>query len=100
MAFEGARLLTTRDSWIAPEKREKGWGCEGEGRGGGCTGGSGLPYSETVLYIPGSSLSLTRSLGHLISRLLLSISITKTTVKAERSDERDKTGKDGQADGL
>lgn len=48
--------------------------------------GSGLPYSETVLYFPGSTVSLTRSSGHLISWLLLSISITKTTIQAERAD--------------
>ncbi len=56
---------------------------DGEGVG---IRGSGLPYSETMLYFPGSTFSLTRSSRHLISRLLLPISITKTTVKAERSD--------------
>lgn len=78
MAFEEAWLLTTRDSWIATERR-KGW-CEWQR--GESIRGSGLPYSETVLYFHGSTFSLTRSSQHLISWPLLSIFITKTTVKA------------------
>ncbi len=46
----------------------------------------GLPCGETLFSVPGSTLSLTRSSGHLISQLLLSIFIRKTTVKAERPD--------------
>lgn len=61
--------------------------------------GSDLPHGETVLYFPGSTLSQTRSPGHLISQLLLSISITKTTIKADRSDVGLKQ-KNGQADRL
>lgn len=73
-------LLKEPDSW-PPET--VGLHLRGEGgvwiRGGGIRG-SVLPYSETVLHFPGSTLSPTRSSGHLISQLLfffLSIFITK-----------------------
>lgn len=70
-----------------------------EGRGG--IRGSVLPYSETVLHFPGSTLSLTRSSGHLISQLLFFLIHFhyKTSIKAERSDVGLKQ-KNAQADGL
>lgn len=70
-----------------------------EGGGVGIRG-SVLPYSETVLHFPGSTLSPTRSSGHLISQLLFFIHFHyKTSIKAERSDVGLKQ-KNAQADGL
>lgn len=70
-----------------------------EGKGEGIRG-SVLPYSETVLYFPGSTLSLTRSSMTLDFSAFLKIHFHhKTTIKAERSDVELKQ-KNAQADRL
>lgn len=78
MAFEGAWLPTTRDSWIAPERgkagRLGGW------MGGRCGGGSGAPSCPAVKLCCISPAALwacleSRSSARLIPLLLWSISV-------------------------
>lgn len=62
MAFEGAWLPTTRDSWIAPERgkagRLGGW------MGGRCGGGSGAPSCPAVKLCSISPAALWACLDH------------------------------------
>lgn len=93
-------LLKEPDSW-PPEI--VGLHLRGDGgvwiKGGKGIRGSSLPYSETMLYFPGNTLSLTRSPGHDFLSAFYPFPLQKTTIKAERSDAGLKW-KNGQAEWL